>query len=106
MGWPAALVEGGEGGSQGGKAECVSLQHIVRSLQHSLILTSASPRVICPFPTVENDSIRMVTVRWGLMEGKVESRSEVLEPSAKQEAGLQDIGHGAHLGCGAQIYAL
>ena len=40
------------------------------------------------------------------MEGKVESRSEVLEPSAKQEAGLQDIGHGAHLGCGAQIYAL
>ena len=31
----------------------------------------------------------MITISWGLIEGKVESGSEVYEPSAKQEAGLQ-----------------
>lgn len=34
--------------SQGGEVECVSLQHVVTSLQHSLFLTFAPPRVICP----------------------------------------------------------
>lgn len=51
VGGLAGCVSGGrKGGSQGGEAEYMSLQHIVRYLQYSLILPSAAPRVICPSP--------------------------------------------------------
>lgn len=47
--------------------------------------------------------MRMVTIRWGLMEGKVQSRSEVCEPSAKRGWAASDIEGGAHLGCEALL---
>lgn len=88
VGGLAACVSGGrEGRSHGGEAEHVSLQHIVRYLQYSLILPSAAPRVVCSSPIEEDDSMRMVTIRWGL-RGRYNPglRSVNLVPN---EAGLQ-----------------
>lgn len=45
--------------------------------------------------------MRVVTIRWGLMEGKAQSRSEVGEPNAKRGWAARDIGGGALLGCEA-----
>lgn len=87
VGGLAACVSGGrEGRSHGGEAEHVSLQHIVRYLQYSLILPSAAPRVVCSSPIEEDDSMRMA-IRWGL-RGRYNPglRSVNLVPN---EAGLQ-----------------
>lgn len=102
VGWPAQLVEEG---SQGGEVGRLSLQHIIRPSEHSLILIPAPPRVMCPPPT-EDDSIRMVVIRWNSKKREVESRPEVHEPSAKQETGLEATLGVKHIWAVGLIYRL